>query len=162
MRFSMSKQAQKFFSDIIPLEGSHRDRSNDKNKFETQFDVYYCCAMIGMAAVQLDESTTDLSELAQNYPKQYIDCRAQIAGLLVATEMKRQEIDVQSPRLEEIMLRYLSDNNTMLSDEGIKMLNAYALRGYQLIHDCPLEQKPTSREEFLEAFNMAIQIYQQQ
>jgi len=41
-------------------------------------------------------------------------------------------------------------------------LNAYALRGYQLIHDFPLEQKPTSREEFLEAFNMAIQVYQKE
>ena len=112
--------------------------------------------MLGMAAVQVDESTIDLNELVENYPKSYIDGRAQIAGLLVATEMKRQGIDVQ-----EMMLRYLCDNNTMLSDEGIKALNAYALRGYQLIHDFPLEQKPTSREEFLEAFNMAIQIYQE-
>ena len=161
MRFSISKQAQKFFLDIFPSEGSHRDRSNDKNKFETQFDVYYCCAMLGMAAVQVDESTIDLNELVENYPKSYIDGRAQIAGLLVATEMKRQGIDVQTHKLEEMMLRYLCDNNTMLSDEGIKALNAYALRGYQLIHDFPLEQKPTSREEFLEAFNMAIQIYQE-
>ena len=57
------------------------------------------------------------------------------------------------------MLRYLSDNETMLSDEGIKTLNAYALRGFQLIHDLPLEEKPTSREEFLEAFNIAINYY---
>ena len=67
---------------------------------------------------------------------------------------------MQSPKLEEMMLRYLSDNETMLSDEGVKTLNAYALRGYQLIHDFPLEQKPTSREEFLEGFNIAIQSYQ--
>lgn len=160
MRFSMAKQAQRFFSDIIPSDGSHRVRSNDKNKFDTQFDVYYCCAMIGMAAVQVDESTTDLSELAENYPKQYIDCRAQIAGLLVATEMKRKGIDVRNPRLEVIMLPYLSDNNTMLSDDGIKMLNAYAFKGYQLIHEYTLGAKPTSREEFLETFNRAIEYYQ--
>lgn len=159
MRFSMSKQAQKFFSDIISPEGSYG--GDNKNKFKYQFDVYYCCAMVGMAAVQLDESTVDLNGLTENYPKPYIDCRAQIAGLLVATEAKRQGIDVRSPMLEEVMLRYLSDNETMLSDEGIKTLNAYALRGYQLIHDFPLEQKPTSREEFLEAFNMAIRRYQE-
>lgn len=117
--------------------------------------------MIGMAAVQLDEDSADLKDLTESYPKPYVDCRAQIAGLLVATEAKRQGIDVQSPKLEEMMLRYLSDNETMFSDEGIKTLNAYALRGYQLIHDFPLEQKPTSREEFLEAFNIAIQIYQE-
>lgn len=159
MHFKISKTAQKFFSDIISLEGSHGTKN--KNKFEFQFDVYYCCAMIGIAAIQIDEDTTDLTDLIEGYPKPYIDSRAQIAGLLVATEVKRQGIDVQSSKLEEIMLRYLSDNETMLSDEGIKTLNAYALRGFQLIHDFPLEQKPTSREEFLEAFNIAIQLYQQ-
>lgn len=154
MHFKISKSAQKFFSDIISPDGSHG--TDNKNKFKYQFDVYYCCAMIGMAAVQLDEDSADLKDLTESYPKPYVDCRAQIAGLLVATEAKRQGIDVQSPKLEEMMLRYLSDNETMLSDEGVKTLNAYALRGYQLIHDFPLEQKPTSREEFLEAFNMAI------
>lgn len=78
---------------------------------------------------------------------------------MVASEAKRQGIDVQSPKLEEMMLRYLSDNETMLSDEGVKTLNAYSLKGYELIHEFPLEEKPTSREEFLEAFNVAIQIY---
>ncbi len=160
MHFKISKGAQKFFSDIINPDGSHG--ADNKNKFKYQFDVYYCCAMIGMAAVQLDEDSVDLKDLTESYPKPYIDCRAQIAGLLVATEAKRQGIDVQSPQLEKMMLRYLSDNETMLSDEGIKTLNAYALRGYQLIHDFPLEQKPTSREEFLEAFNRAIQMYQEQ
>jgi len=159
MRFSMSKQAQKFFGDIVNPEGSHG--ADNKNKFKYQFDVYYCCAMLGMAAIQLDESNVDLSELTANYPKPYIDYRTHIAGLLVATEAKRQGIDVQSPRLEKMMLRYLCDNETMLSEEGIKTLNAYALRGYQLIREFLSEQKPTSREEFLEAFNVALKMYQE-
>lgn len=160
MHFKFSKSAQKYFSDIINPDGSHG--ADNKNKFKYQFDVYYCCAMIGMAAVQLDEDSVDLKDLTESYPKPYVDSRAQIAGLLVATEAKRQGIDVQSPKLEEMMLRYLSDNETMLSDEGIKTLNAYALRGYQLIRDYPLGQEPTSREEFLVAFNVAIQKYQEQ
>ncbi len=154
MHFKMSKNAQSFFADIISPAGSHG--SENKNKFKFQFDVYYCCALLGMAAVQLDEDVSDLNDLTENYPKPYIDCKAQIAGLLVASEAKRQGIDVQSPKLEEMMLRYLSDNETMLSDEGIKTLNAYAFRGFQLIHDFPLEEKPTSREEFLDAFNIAL------
>ena len=82
-----------------------------------------------MAAAQLDEDSADLKDLTESYPKPYVECRAQIAGLLVATEAERQGIDIQNPKLEEMMLRYLSDNETMLSDEGIKTLNAYALRG---------------------------------
>ena len=64
--------------------------------------------------------------------------------------------------LEKMMLHYLSDNETMLSEEGVKTLNAYALRGFQLIQEYPLGQKPMSREEFLEAFHRAIQMYKQE
>lgn len=156
MHFKISKNAQNFFSNIINLEGSHG--SDDKNKF-IQFDVYYCCALIGMAAVQLDDDNSDLKDLVDRYPKPYAESKAHIAGLLVATEAKRLGIDYQSSKLEEIMLQYLSDDSTMLSEEGIKTLNAYSLKGYNLIHEFPLEEKPTSREEFLEAFNLAMQTY---
>ena len=94
------------------------------------------------------------------YPVQYRDCKAQIAGLLVASEARRLGIDTQSPKLEQIMLQYLSNNDTLLSEDGIKTLNAYALKGYRLITDYPLFDKPTSREEFLDAFNVAMQFYE--
>lgn len=97
MHFKISKNAQSFFSNIINLEGSHG--SDDKNKF-IQFDVYYCCALIGMAAVQLDDDTSDLKDLVDRYPKPYAESKAHIAGLLVATEAKRLGIDPQSTKLE--------------------------------------------------------------
>lgn len=157
MHFTMSKSAQDFFSNIISQEGFHG--SKDKNKF-IQFDVYYCCALIGMAAVQLDDDTSDLkAQLVDKYPKAYSEYKAHIAGLLVATEAKRQGIDLQSSKLEEIMLQFLSGDSTMLSEEGIKTLNSYSLKGYQLIHEYPLKEKPTTKEEFLEAFNVALQKY---
>ena len=107
--------------------------------------------------------TSDLkAQLVDKYPKVYMESRAHIAGLLVATEAKRLGIDIQSPKLEEIMLQYLSDDSTMLSDEGIQTLNFYSQQGYHLIREFPLEEKPTSREEFLEAFNIAMQLYEKQ
>lgn len=130
-----------------------------QNKF-IQFDVYYCCALIGMAAGQIDEDTSELKDLVERYPVQYRDCKAQIAGLLVASEARRLGIDTQSSKLEQIMLQYLSNNDTLLSEDGIKTLNAYALKGYRLITDYPLFDKPTSREEFLDAFNVAMQFYE--
>lgn len=159
MHFKLSKSAKNFFSNIINLEGSHA--AEDKNKF-MQFDVYYCCALIGMAAVQLDEETSDLVDMVEKYPKQYAQSKAYIAGLLIATEAKRLGIDTQSSKLEDIMIQYLSNDDTMLSEDGIKTLNAYALKGYNLLHEFPLEEKPTSREEFIEAFNVAINKYSKQ
>ena len=134
MHFKIAKSAQSYFNNIMNLEGSHA--AEDKNKF-IQFDVYYCCALIGMAAGQIDEDTSELKDLVERYPVQYRDCK-----------------------LEQIMLQYLSNNDTLLSEDGIKTLNAYALKGYRLITDYPLFDKPTSREEFLDAFNVAMQFYE--
>ena len=156
MRFRISKNAQGLFSNIINFEGSHG--AEDRNKF-LQFDVYYCCALIGMAAGQIDEDTSDLKDMTENYPKPYVDSKTQIAGLLVASEAKRLGIDTQSPKLEEVMLQYLSNDDTMLSEDGVKALNAYSLKGFHLIREYPLSDKPTTREEFLEAFNTALQYY---
>lgn len=155
--FKIAKSAQSYFNNIMNLEGSHA--AEDKNKF-IQFDVYYCCALIGMAAGQIDEDTSELKDLVERYPVQYRDCKALIAGLLVASEARRLGIDTQSSKLEQIMLQYLSNNDTLLSEDGIKTLNAYALKGYRLITDYPLFDKPTSREEFLDAFNVAMQFYE--
>ena len=157
MRFMLPESAKNYFSNIMRREGSHT--SDEKNKF-IQFDIYYCCALIGMAAGQIDEDTSDLKDMVEKYPVEYRDCKAQIAGLLVASEARRRGIDMQSPKLEQIMLQYLSNNDTLLSENGIKTLNAYALKGYRLITDYPLIDKPTSREEFLDAFNVAIQSYE--
>ena len=157
MRFMLPESAKNYFSNIMRREGSHAP--DEKNKF-IQFDIYYCCALIGMAAGQIDEDTSDLKDMVEKYPVEYRDCKAQIAGLLVASEARRRGIDMQSPKLEQVMLQYLSNNDTLLSENGIKTLNAYALKGYRLITDYPLFDKPTSREEFLDAFNAAIQFYE--
>ena len=60
MHFKIAKSAQSYFNNIMNLEGSHA--AEDKNKF-IQFDVYYCCALIGMAAGQIDEETSELKDL---------------------------------------------------------------------------------------------------
>ena len=144
----------------VVMDAGVDDLAGERREDLIQFDVYYCCALIGMAAGQIDEDTSELKDLVEKYPVQYRDCKAQIAGLLVASEARRLGIDTQSPKLEQIMLQYLSNNDTLLSEDGIKTLNAYALKGYRLITDYPLFDKPTSREEFLDAFNVAMQFYE--
>lgn len=154
MRFEMSKNAKDFFDNIMSFEGAYSTGGKNKSGFDTQFDVYYCCALIGMAASQRDDDTSELAQLTEKYPRTYSDCKAQIAGLLVASEAKRQ--GVENSKLEELMLNYLSYSDTLLSDEGIKALNAYSLKGYDLMREYALLEKPTSREDFLEAFYKTI------
>ena len=79
--------------------------------------------------------------------------------LTIKSDHTCEIIDGQQ-RTTVLMLQYISNNDTLLSEDGIKTLNAYALKGYRLITDYPLFDKPTSREEFLDAFNVAMQFYE--
>jgi len=56
----------------------------------------------------------------------------------------------------QTLLEKAFDQEAITSDAW----NAYALKGYRLITDYPLFDKPTSREEFLDAFNVAMQFYE--
>ncbi len=78
----------------------------------------------------------------------------------VIEDSEENDNNADADRAEWLMLQYLSNNDTLLSEDGIKTLNAYALKGYRLITDYPLFDKPTSREEFLDAFNVAMQFYE--
>lgn len=155
MLFKMSQDARAFFGNIVNYGGSHG--SEDKNKM-ILFDPFYCCALIGMAAIELDPDETGLVDIVQGYPGSYRDSKAYIAGLLVATEAKRKAIDLSDPQIESVMLQYLSsEDETLLTDEGIKTINAYSRRGYILYQE--LFDKPQSREEFLAGVCRVIQTY---
>lgn len=156
MHFKISKKAQSYFDNIMRLEGYKGSDSN--NKF-LQFDVYYCCALVGIAAGQRDDNTSDLQDIIDKYPAAYSSCRAQIAGLVVTAEAKRLGVDLSSTKLEEILLSYLSSNSTLLSDNGVKALNAYSLKGYHLIEEQLFGDKPLTREGFLDAFSCVMKIY---
>ena len=161
MRFRMAQDVKAYFGNIVNQGGSHG--SEDRNKF-LMFDPYYCCALIGMAACEIDANENGLTDLVQDYPGTYRDCKAYIAGLLVASEVKRrfQGVDIHTIKpeiLEGVMLEYLtSEDDTLLTDAGIRRLNAYSRKGAQIYQEL-FPDKPTSREEFLAGFNTVLQLY---
>ena len=112
-----------------------------------------------MAACELDTDEADYIDIVQDYPQPYKDRKGFIAGLLVSTEAKRKGIDIHQPDIiESMMLKYLtSDDDTMLSDDGVKTLNAYARRGFALYQDM-FPDKPSSREAFLSGVSLVLTI----
>jgi hypothetical protein len=145
----MSAEIQDYFSYVMNPGGFKV--VEDKNKF-IKFDVYYCCALVGLAACKKDDNKSDLSDIMPTYPKEYRNTKAYIAGLLVASEAKKNGINIHNPKLEEIMLTYLSsDDDTMLSDLGVETLNAYSLKGARILQEHMLD-RPSSKEEFLQFF----------
>ena len=156
MHFKMAQDVRAYFINIMNPGGSHGPE--EKTKFLI-FDPYYCCALIGMAACEIDVDESDYMDITQEYPGSYRDYKAYIAGLLVASEVKRKGVDIHSPMLETTMLEYLTgDNDTLLTDDGIRALNAYSQRGARIYQEL-FPDKPNSREEFLSGFNLAIQMY---
>ena len=89
MHFKIAQDVKNYFGNIINLGGSHA--SEDRNKFII-FDPYYCCALIGMSACEIDPDESGLVDIIQGYPGAYRDSKAYIAGLLVASEAKRKGI----------------------------------------------------------------------
>lgn len=157
MHFKMAKEYKKYFENIMGSGGYTSDSRDSKDKF-LMFDVYYMCALIGMSKLEIDQNESSLSDIIDSYPTQYKDSRADIAGLLISSEIKRQNVSVTSTILEKTMLKYLShENDTMLSEEGIKRLNAYSLRGAQILED-NRANPPYSKEDFLLNFKLTLDI----
>lgn len=157
MNFRICHEAKDYFANITNVGGAYSS-SEEKNRF-MMFDPFYCCALIGMASVEIDPDDSDSSDIIQGYPASYRESKALIAGLLISTEAKRKGIDINNPRLESIMLDYLSgEDETLLTDEGIKAINAYSRRGYVLYKEL-FPERPQSREEFLIGFEKVIKKY---
>lgn len=161
MHFKMAQDVRSYFGNIINTGGSHG--SEDKGKF-LMFDPYYCCALIGMAACEIDKDDAGFMDIIEGYPSAYRESKAYIAGLLVASEIKREfgGVDIRtikSATLENIMLHYLtSENDTLLTEDGVRQLNAYSRRGARIYQEL-YPDRPTTREEFLTSINKVLQLY---
>ena len=146
MNFRISREVKSYFDNII-----------ESNKF-LQFDVYYPCMLIGMAATQMDEKASDFMDMTDEYPLAYRNSKAHIAGLLVATEAKRRKIKATSDELEKAMLEYLAENETLLSEQGMNTLNAYSYKGAMLYMQEATEP-PRNKEDFLLLVDQTIKKY---
>lgn len=156
MRFRLSRDYKRYFSAIIG-EGGYM--GGGKNKF-LQFDVYYACALIGFAALRINEDTSSLEDMVQLYPKEYKNSKAYIAGLLIASEVKRRGKNLTSRDLEKLMLEYLDNNNdTHLSDEGFARFDAYSLAGADIYRDRAVDS-PRTREDFLQTVNQILKSFE--
>ena len=149
MNFRISRSVKNYFDNII-----------DGRNF-LQFDVYYPCALIGMAMVQIDDKASDFMDMTDEYPLPYREYKAHIAGLLVATEAKRRNIEATSEELEKAMLEYLAENETLLSDRGVNILNAYSYKGAMLYMGEAVDA-PRNREDFLLLVDQTIKKHEEE
>lgn len=155
MAFRLPKACRTFFNEVVTTGSTGR---NEENKF-LWFDAYYLCLLVGLAKKKIssDPSLLD-SEFIDYYPDSYVASRDYIAGLLIATELERQNIVKEDAgSLQRLMLDYVDyESPTRLSKSGMDTLNQYAARGMEVMQDM-MSGKPTNLEILLREYFMLFE-----
>ncbi|MDR2720507.1 MAG: hypothetical protein LBC03_06880 [Nitrososphaerota archaeon] len=141
MGFKMSQACKLYFNKLA--EGAQH------GKFKVQFDFYYICLMAGFLSKDKTECVGG-EEFVSEFPGIYIQQRRQITGLLIATEIERNKIDINNrERLEKTMLELVKpDSPTKLSSIGERYLDEYAEKGFKLIAE-KIPTPPNNLDTFL-------------
>ena len=118
-----------------------------------EMDKYYACLMLGLKAGELGSNDAvgpdNFLAAGTGYPEAYRETADLIAGLLVDTEIRRNNIDVNDrDQIESETVKLLEPKSAMgLSDKGTDLLNRYAARGLEYLKS--EMDAPRSLEVFL-------------
>ncbi|BBD08434.1 hypothetical protein [Desulfovibrio ferrophilus] len=128
---------------------------DQKPYFETKFDIYYLCLMLGIASGKKSKvhGKSETTEFQKNFVKTYIPVQKLIIGLMISSELKRYGI---SPTEKTLVQEHLAsiidpDVSTKLTDKGLNTLNEYASGGYEILAE-NFTSKPYDVEEFLTSY----------
>ena len=143
MPFQLPKESRDYFKHLLK-------RSDGGARFDTLFDQYYFCLMVGLNRKGLAaDSDIEPDKFVEGYPSDYQNQADVIAGLLINAELSRKSIEKDDrSSIEQEMLRILDQNSpTRLSEEGMRLLNLYAATGFKVIREGITP--PQNLEEFL-------------
>lgn len=137
MPFKLKEQAFSWFK--------HIDRVSP---FNTQFDLYYLCLLIGLISGKSD-SPHQSQDFVDHFVAGYYPYRRIIAGLLLHTELKHFGIALsESDEIKQKIELLLSSSDNMLTKDGFDKLNSYASGGFNIICSDIID-KPRNTSEFL-------------
>lgn len=149
MSFVFPKNARGYFR---PVDEARSGAA----RFDSMFDQYYLCLMMGLDARRLGgDEDMESDKFYDTYPKEFQSQADIIAGLLIDAELDRQGIQPDDrASMEREMVRLLDPQSPVkLSEEGIRLLNRYAAAGFKVIRDQIIA--PHSLEDFLIAYHDA-------
>lgn len=150
MPFKLSSEARNYYRKI--------NKNSNHGSFDTLWDQYYLSAMSGIKArsrVPDDEAPSGdpfMDEVIQDYE----DHKYELYSALIVAEVEREGIPWEAEsEVRELMLDILdSTSTTRLSDEGAKILNCYAEKGFRIIRsEIPA---PPEIDEFLEEYHNVL------
>ena len=130
--FRMTRECKDYFNALTDEGRVHKVK-----KLSIQFDGYYLCLLVGLYQAKLDAKAVFDGTLVDYYPGDYPESCEYIAGLLIAAEIKRIPIDSgNADEVEKLMSKLIdAQSKTRLSEEGFKLLNQYAARGFEIMRE---------------------------
>lgn len=140
--FRLRSDAEKWFAEV---EG--------KDPIKTKFDLYYFCAMAGLASGRSSDPSkagVPVKDIVASWIEDYKAAQHLIIGLLVVAELRKSGIDFQEKAsVREAFKRLVAPNSAAgLTDEGFKALNAYASGGYEFLAESR-DTRPATVDVFL-------------
>jgi hypothetical protein len=139
MVFVMTNHARKYYAKLN--ESKH-------GKFSTMFDFYYLCLIIGI--IKQQTLSPKGTEFIDQFTKEFIPKREEIIGLVISSEILRNNIDFENrARIESSMLSIVKpDSSSRLSAKGENIMNQYAEYGFQKILEI-MPDPPLNLDTFL-------------
>lgn len=127
MAYKLHKNYNDFFRKLNP----------NRNGFNTLFDIYYLCLMIGLKYKKIGSTDMLKSDaFSKEIIDAYKDSKYKIIALLIQTEMERNKrIDQDNQHEVEKLISEIIDYESKdhISDKGVELLNLYAASGFEKI-----------------------------
>ena len=144
MHFQLRTEARQWFKDISPTK-----------YYPILFDIYYLCLMVGFASGHRNTQITaeEVDSLVENFPGEFRARGRRLVGLLIHADLAYLGIDLDERDAVYRRVAELVDPNSPsdLSDEGIKIMNQYAHRGFDVLCE-NFSDRPTSIETFVRKY----------
>lgn len=142
--FRLRDDARKWFEGI-----------SEQPPFKTKFDVWYICAIAGLASGTAPEKaqTAPATDLVERVVEDFRPVSRLLIGLLVVAELRQGGIGIlEGPQVRALMRKLLDPQSPNdLSEYGMRRMNAYASSGYELLAESR-DQRPFTAAEFLETY----------
>lgn len=146
--FRLRKEAKSWFKDIYKGDG-----------LEIDFDMYYFCLMAGIASNSKDTTfqVSDTSELIDYFPTRYKDKSKIIISLFLSRELAGQGVTLTDKKSAHNHISQLisPESQSYLSDNGVKLMNAYAYKGFENLIEW-FTDRPRTLESFLGTYAIKI------
>lgn len=149
MAFRIKNEAKDWFKYVRP-------------SMEFDFDYYYLCLMAGLASKQKGEQDlpqSETTELTQDFPGDYRLRGRVIVALFIKTDLELMGISLtERATLNEHIHKLVEPHSASgLSNEGERLINRYANRGFDILTEW-FDEKPRKLEIFLPLYKRKLDL----